>query len=47
MRGPTLKTLSYTLVDVFTDIPFGGNQLAVVEGRTDLSTETMQKIARE
>lgn len=42
-----MKTLSYTLVDVFTDIPFGGNQLAVVEGRTDLSTETMQKIARE
>lgn len=42
-----MKSLQYTLVDVFTDIPFGGNQLAVVEGRNDLSTETMQKIARE
>lgn len=42
-----MKTLQYTLVDVFTDTPFGGNQLAVVEGRNDLSTETMQKIARE
>lgn len=42
-----MKTLSYTLVDVFTDTPFGGNQLAVVEGRNDLSTEMMQKIASE
>ncbi|QHJ71613.1 PhzF family phenazine biosynthesis protein [Planococcus halotolerans] len=42
-----MKNLQYTLVDVFTDTPFGGNQLAVVEGRNDLSTETMQKIARE
>lgn len=42
-----MKTLSYILVDVFTDTPFGGNQLAVVEGRNDLSTESMQKIARE
>lgn len=42
-----MKILQYTLVDVFTDTHFGGNQLAVVEGRNDLSTETMQKIARE
>lgn len=42
-----MKTLQYTLVDVFTETPFGGNQLAVVEGRNDLSTEKMQKIARE
>lgn len=42
-----MKTLQYTLADVFTESPFGGNQLAVVEGRNDLTTETMQKIARE
>ena len=42
-----MKTLDYTLVDVFTDMPFGGNQLAVVEGREDLTGEAMQKIAKE
>lgn len=42
-----MKTLDYTLVDVFTAAPFGGNQLAVVEGRPDLTTEIMQKIAAE
>lgn len=42
-----MKTLSYTLADVFTDAPFGGNQLAVVEGRDDLSSQAMQKIAKE
>ncbi|WP_422123023.1 PhzF family phenazine biosynthesis protein [Planococcus sp. X10-3] len=42
-----MKPLEYTLADVFTDKPFGGNQLAVVEGRDDLTTEAMQKIARE
>lgn len=42
-----MKSLQYTLADVFTESPFGGNQLAVVEGRNDLTTEKMQKIARE
>ncbi|TAA68166.1 PhzF family phenazine biosynthesis protein [Planococcus salinarum] len=42
-----MKTLQYTLADVFTEVPFGGNQLAVVEGRDDLTGEAMQKIARE
>lgn len=42
-----MKTLQYTLADVFTEVPFGGNQLAVVEGREDLTGEAMQKIARE
>ncbi|MEI5907705.1 PhzF family phenazine biosynthesis protein [Bacillus spongiae] len=42
-----MKTLHYTLVDVFTNKPFGGNQLAVFHGTTMLNEETMQKIARE
>jgi len=42
-----MKTLKYTLADVFTEVPFGGNQLAVVEGRGDLTTEAMQRIAKE
>lgn len=42
-----MKTLEYTLADVFTETPFGGNQLAVVDGRSDLTGEMMQKIARE
>ena len=42
-----MKTLRYTLADVFTDRPFGGNQLAVVEASDDLSGELMQKIAAE
>ncbi|MFD1030465.1 PhzF family phenazine biosynthesis protein [Metaplanococcus flavidus] len=42
-----MKPLEYTLADVFTEEPFGGNQLAVVEGRDDLTGEMMQKIARE
>ncbi|MFM1651441.1 PhzF family phenazine biosynthesis protein [Brevibacillus sp. B_LB10_24] len=42
-----MKTLPYTLVDVFTAAPFGGNQLAVFQEEAALDTETMQKIARE
>lgn len=42
-----MKTLDYTLADVFTDAPFGGNQLAVVEGRHGLTREEMQNIAQE
>jgi trans-2,3-dihydro-3-hydroxyanthranilate isomerase len=38
---------SYSLLDVFTITPFGGNQLAVFYEDTELQTETMQKIARE
>ncbi|WP_408010193.1 PhzF family phenazine biosynthesis protein [Pseudalkalibacillus sp. A8] len=41
-----MKTLNYTLVDVFTTKPFGGNQLAVFE-ETNLSPDLMQRIARE
>ncbi len=40
-------TLSYEVVDVFTDRPFAGNPLAVVFGAEALATEQLQSIARE
>lgn len=39
--------LSYDVVDVFTDRPFAGNQLAVVHGADGLSAEQCVAIARE
>lgn len=39
--------LRYLHLDVFTDRPFEGNQLAVFPEPAGLSTETMQTIARE
>jgi trans-2,3-dihydro-3-hydroxyanthranilate isomerase len=39
--------LSFDIVDVFTDRPFAGNQLAVVHGADDLTTEQCQAIAQE
>ncbi len=39
--------LRYHLLDVFTDVPFGGNQLAVFTDAPDLPGELMQRIARE
>ena len=43
-----MRELAYHLVDVFTDIQFGGNQLAVfTEPPVDLLAATMQSIARE
>ena len=36
-----------SIVDVFAEAPWSGNQLAVVQGCADLDTETMQAIARE
>ncbi len=42
-----MKSLHYTLLDVFTAKRFGGNQLAVFHGEENLSAETMQQIARE
>jgi trans-2,3-dihydro-3-hydroxyanthranilate isomerase len=42
-----LKTLNYVLLDVFTDKPFGGNQLAVFLNGSGLTTAQMQTIARE
>ena len=39
--------LSFDVVDVFTDRPFAGNQLAVVHGADDLSASQCLAIARE
>ena len=40
--------VGFTLVDVFTDVPFAGNQLCVVpEPPKDLDAVTMQVLARE
>src|SRR4051812_28810930 len=39
--------LHYDIVDVFTDRPFAGNQLAVVHGADDLTTEQCLAIAQE
>jgi trans-2,3-dihydro-3-hydroxyanthranilate isomerase len=39
--------LSFDIVDVFTDRPFAGNQLAVVHGADDLTTAQCQAIAAE
>ena len=41
--------MNYTfhIVDVFSSAPFGGNQLAVLPDAAGISTEGMQKIARE
>ena len=37
----------FMILDVFTDRPFGGNQLAVLTDARGLTTEAMQTIARE
>jgi trans-2,3-dihydro-3-hydroxyanthranilate isomerase len=39
--------LSYELLDVFTETPFGGNPLAVVFGAEGLSDESLRNIAKE
>jgi trans-2,3-dihydro-3-hydroxyanthranilate isomerase len=41
------KTLAYSVLDVFAERPFEGNQLAVFHDARDLSTEQMQTLARE
>jgi len=38
---------TFHIVDVFSSTPFGGNQLAVLPNATGISTDGMQKIARE
>jgi trans-2,3-dihydro-3-hydroxyanthranilate isomerase len=43
--GSSLR--SYLLVDVFTDAPLEGNQLAVLTDAGDISGEQMQRVARE
>ena len=44
---PSTMTYKYHTTDVFTDTPFGGNQLAVVVDARGLTTEQMASIARE
>ncbi|HET6627378.1 MAG TPA: PhzF family phenazine biosynthesis protein [Nocardioidaceae bacterium] len=39
--------LGFDIVDVFTDRPFAGNQLAVVRGADELSTDQCLALARE
>lgn len=41
------RILSFSTVDVFTEVRFAGNPLAIVEDADGLSTETMQAVARE
>ena len=41
------RTYRFTIVDVFTDTPLAGNQLAVFSNATDLSDELMQRLAAE
>jgi predicted PhzF superfamily epimerase YddE/YHI9 len=38
---------TFTIVDVFAEEKYAGNQLAVVRGAGDLSDEALQKITRE
>ncbi len=42
-----MRKLRYHLIDVFTDRPFGGNQLAVFTNGRGLPAGTMQQIAKE
>lgn len=39
--------LKFHTVDVFTDVPFTGNSLAIVEQADDLTDSQMQTMARE
>src|SRR6516165_9369659 len=42
-----MKQMHYSLVEVFTNRPFGGNQLAVFPDARGLTAETMQALAKE
>lgn len=42
-----MRQYRFVQYDVFTDVPFGGNQLAVITDATGLSDDEMQSIARE
>lgn len=45
--SPERRTLKFYQADVFTDVPFGGNPVAVVPDALGLSDEELQQIARE
>jgi trans-2,3-dihydro-3-hydroxyanthranilate isomerase len=42
-----MRSFRYVVVDVFTDVPLAGNQLAVFTDARDLDPLTMQSLARE
>jgi trans-2,3-dihydro-3-hydroxyanthranilate isomerase len=42
-----VRSFRYVVVDVFTDVPLAGNQLAVFTDARDLDPLTMQALARE
>ncbi len=42
-----MRKLRYCLVDVFTNRPFGGNQLAVFTDAQNISADLMQALAKE
>ncbi|MFL5962893.1 MAG: PhzF family phenazine biosynthesis protein [Gaiellaceae bacterium] len=42
-----MRSFRYVVVDVFTDVPLAGNQLAVFTDARDLDPLTMQALARE
>jgi trans-2,3-dihydro-3-hydroxyanthranilate isomerase len=42
-----MKSFSYRLIDVFSNVPFGGNPLAVFTDARGLTDQHMQSIARE
>ncbi|GGA93785.1 PhzF family phenazine biosynthesis protein [Allosediminivita pacifica] len=41
------ETLPFTVWDVFTDVPYSGNPLAIIEGAGALSDAAMQAMARQ
>jgi trans-2,3-dihydro-3-hydroxyanthranilate isomerase len=47
VERPEPRRLAYDVVDVFTSVAFGGNQLAVVHAADGLTTEQLQTLARE
>jgi trans-2,3-dihydro-3-hydroxyanthranilate isomerase len=42
-----MATLRYVFADVFTDVPFAGNQLAVFTDAREIPEEMLQRLARE
>ncbi len=47
MTAATLARLEYLLVDVFSDVPYNGNGLAVLPDAGGLGTEQMRRITQE
>lgn len=45
--SPERRSLQFYQADVFTDLPFGGNPVAVVPDATGLTDHELQQIARE